>query len=150
MQTCRGSTEMLDGNLLSDALLAHLYDVLRDFVRTNRLTTEFDEETPRKSQSLFLIHAVILDADLDAPASFLDEPTGSTDPGDPNATICLWSKADNKYTQTEKRLAVSNHSTTDHAIDTPGAAIAINGHYWFFGDCDPIVDRPTPPWDEEE
>ncbi len=137
---------MSDGNLLSDELLAPLLDAVFRDKRNHRTTTEAAEEPRRRLTSRFPTHAVILDETLNAPLSFLAEPTGSIDPAEPNATVCAWSKEDEKYTQTERRLAVSNHSTTDHAKDTPGAAIFINGHYWFFGDCDPMTSRPVPPW----
>ena len=109
---------------------------------------KLQKNRPGRIRSQFPIHAVILDEALAGTSAFLDAPTGSVDPSTPNATVCTWSKAAGKYTQSEQRIAVANHSTTNHAIDTPGAAIPINGHYWFFGDCDPIASRPTPPWDE--
>ena len=139
---------MSDGNLLSDAALAQVYDVIRHFHRTERVSTEHQETQRGRIPSRFPIHAVILDEDLDG-AMFLSVGTGSADLAEPNATICDYDSKTRKYTQTKKRIAVTNHSATDHVIDTPGAAIPVNGHYWFFGDCDPMFDRPAPPWAEE-
>jgi hypothetical protein len=139
---------MTGGNLLSDAALEQVYDVIRHFLRTERVSTEHRETQRGRIASRFPIHAVILDEALDAPEDFLSVGTGSTNPAEPNATICDYDTETKKYTQTKKRIAVSNYSTTDHDVDTPGAAIPINGHYWFFGDCDPMIDRLKPPWDE--
>ncbi|MEO1914370.1 MAG: hypothetical protein ABGW98_11010, partial [Myxococcales bacterium] len=140
---------MIEGNLLSDAALEQVYAVIRHFLRTERASTEHRETQRGRIPSRFPIHAVILDEDLDA-ADFLGTPTGSTDLAQPNATICELDTSTGIYKQTTRRLAVVNRSSTDHSEDTPGAAIPVNGHYWFFGDCESIVDRPTPPWDEEE
>lgn len=86
------------------------------------------------------IYAVILDAEL-AASTFLAPTSGL-------ATVCRWSVADDEYTQTTQRLTVYNHSTANAAaVDTPGVAIWIDGHWWFFADCDAITGRPTPPWD---
>ena len=85
-------------------------------------------------------YAVILDVTLAASTWFV--PTSGL------ATVCRWSVDDEEYTQTTQRLTVYNHSTTNvAAVDTPGAAIWIDGHWWFFADCDAISSRPTPPWD---
>ena len=87
----------------------------------------------------FRIYAVILDEALTG-GTFLAPSSGL-------ATTCRWSVEDGEYTQTELQITVYNHSSEDHAVDTPGAAILIDGHYWFFADCEPIASRPTPPWD---
>ncbi len=118
------------------AYLSKHWDIMEAIGRLSRLPTRFRE------------HAVILDEAM-AGVDFLDEPTGSTDPGKPNATICRWDTELKTYIQTEDRLAVANHSNTDYAIDTPGAAIAVDGHYWFFGACDAMTSRPAPPWRED-
>jgi hypothetical protein len=84
------------------------------------------------------IRAVILDEEL-AAGTFLAPTSGLS-------TVCTWYGT--AYTQTTERLTVYNHSTTNAAaVDTPGAAIWIDGHWWFFADCGAIASRPTPPWD---
>ena len=131
---------------LSPALLKQLMDMLRREIQAGRTSVEHEEVRDQKTGSRFPFHVVITDEAMDA-SSFLAEPTGSTDPSVPNATVCLWSKAENKYEQTSKRLAVSNHSSTDHEVDTPGVAFPVNGHYIFFGDCEPLSGRPDAPWE---
>ncbi len=131
---------------IDDVLLAQIEDLIRLELKIGRRSTESIETAPGVRVGGFKPTAVILDATL-AAADFLAVPGGSVDPAEPNATVCLWSAADGKYTQTERRLAVSNHSSSAHAIDTAGAALWIDGHYWFFGDCDPLSSRPTPPWE---
>ena len=139
---------MESGNVLSDAALEQVHEVIRIILKEERRSTEFQGTQRGRIPSRFPIHAVILDEALDA-VDFLEEPTGSTDLAEPNATICELDTPTGKYRQTERRLAVVNRSSTDHDEDTPGAAIPINGHYWFFGDCEAMADRPTPPWDKE-
>lgn len=137
---------MTTGNLLSDGLLKQVLAVVKNYLKTHNVTVEHDEPRNPRQATRFKTHAVILDEAL-AGTSFLSAPTGSIDPVEPNATICEVDITTGTYTQTEDRLAVANHSATDHAVDTPGAAIPIDGHFWFFGDCDPVADRPDPPWD---
>ncbi len=144
----RGSTDMTTGNLLSDGLLDQVLAVVKHFLKTHKNTLEHQDPTSPRPTTRFRTHAVILDEALDAASSFLGAGTGSSDPAEPNATVCEIDLSTNTYKQTEQRLSVVNHSTTDHPVDTPGAAIPINGHYWFFGDCDPVADRPDPPWNE--
>ena len=133
-------------NTLSDDLLKQVYAALSHYMRTHRVSTETSEPIDRRLPGRFPIRAVILDEDLGS-ANFLEEPTGSTDPLEPNATVCRWDRDENKYEQTEQRLAVANHASGNSSKDTPGAAIPIDGHYWFFGDCSPISDREPPPWE---
>ena len=90
-----------------------------------------------KKPSRFPAYAVIIDAEL-AGASLLA-------PSSCLATICEWDDAADTYAQTAEQIAVWNHSAESHDVDTPGAAIPIDGHYWFFGDCEAMDDRPAPP-----
>ncbi len=79
---------------------------------------------------------VILDAAL---AAASNSKTGATSC---LATVCEWSVEDEEYTETETQLTVWNHSeSTDHAINTFGLARQIDGHLWFFGDCDAMASR---------
>lgn len=85
---------------------------------------------------------VILDEDLDAAESSLT-------PTMVEATVCVWNPdagENGEYEQTERTEDVFNHSeATEHEQDTFGVARWIDGHYWFFGDCEPMSERPTPP-----
>ena len=137
---------MPDGNLISDALLAQIGAVVKLALRNERRTSEHSEPASSRTPTRFKTHAVILDEELAGVETFLSEASGSTDLAEPNATICEWDAETKKYKQTEKRLAVASHSAEAHEVDTPGAAIPIDGHYWFFGECSPMENRPNPPW----
>jgi len=135
--------------LISEELLSQIQSLIKDSIQASRRTEDDQPEQNKRFTSRFPTHAVILDTGLAAASSFLSSPTGSIDPNEPNATICEVDSATGEYTQTDRRLAVANHSTESHALNTPGAAISINGHYWFFGDCNIVTSRPTPPWESE-
>jgi hypothetical protein len=48
----------------------------------------------------------------------------------------------NKYEESPEQVTVWNHSeTASHAINTFGWAKHLDGHYWFFGDCEAMNDR---------
>jgi len=80
--------------------------------------------------------AVILDAALAAATHSLTGATSCL------ATVCQWSVEDEEYIKTDEQVKVWNHDeTVDHAIDTFGAAVPIDGHYWFQGSCDAMADR---------
>jgi hypothetical protein len=82
-------------------------------------------------------HAAILDADLPVATN---SKTGATSC---LATICRWSVADQEYIETSKQITVWNHSeTTSHTEDTFGEARIVDGHWWFFGDCE-VKDENT-------
>ena len=81
---------------------------------------------------------VILDDSL---AVATDAKTGATS-GD--ATVCEWDVDAEEYTESDpvRQITVYNHSeSTAHAIDTFGVARWIQGHWWFFGDCEAMADR---------
>lgn len=103
--------------------------------------------------SRFRRYAVILDEDLPGveflAASDDEEDRNEQQQLPPNATICRYLKGKRQYVQTKDRLRVEPHDAEDHDKDTHGVAIPVDGHYWFFGACDPLTDRPDPPWLEE-
>ena len=133
--------------LLSEGLLKQITELIRKDRDSSDATSFTDGNNwGIRRPSMLKTKAVILDEALSGASSFLSEGDGSNDPEEPNATICEYDRDTNTYTQTEERLAVTSHSTESHAVDTPGAAIPIDGHYWFFGDCNAVTSRPTPPW----
>jgi hypothetical protein len=89
-----------------------------------------------KFDSGYKEHAVILDADLPAASHAL---TGATSCF---ATVCEWNSADEEYAETAKQITVWNHAeATAHVEDTFGIARWIDGHWHFFGDCEPMAAR---------
>lgn len=113
--------------------------VIRDR-RGRRTTVDGRPKLERKQASAFPEHAVILDAALPAASHSL---TGATHC---KATVCRWSMTDKKYVETSRQIEVWNHSETiSHGIDTFGEAKLKDGHYWFFGDCEPMNEREDRP-----
>lgn len=135
--------------LLSAAYEAQIRKVVVAFLGRHLDLTEHAEKPRERKASRFTTTAVILDEDLPGADFLMTDESEEVDEGipEPNATICRLNKTTMLYEQTEDRLHVYNRSAEDHEADTPGAAIPVNGHYWFFGDCDPLSDRPTAPWD---
>jgi len=81
-------------------------------------------------------HAVILDADLAAASHALTGATSCL------ATICAWDSGVSDYIETSRQITVWNHAeATSHVTDTFGIARWIDGHWHFFGDCDPMAAR---------
>lgn len=117
-------------------------DQLVELVKRDRRThgnkivdTDYDNQQ-RLLSSRFPERCVILNSALPAATN---SKTGATSG---MATICRWSMENEEYTETEQQIKVWNHSeATDHAVDTFGTARFINGHYWFFGDCDAMAER---------
>jgi len=74
--------------------------------------------------------AVILDAALGVATHALTGATHCL------ATRCIWSPADEEYTETTEQLTVWNHSEAqEYDADTFGLARWIDGHWYFLGDC---------------
>lgn len=132
----------MTGAVLGPAAIEQLK---RDHRKLQQLTAGLSSPQRKRIPGGLRHYAVILD-DAMSGSDFLAVPAGSTDPGSPNATVCKWDTGLGKYVQTTQRLAVSNFSGVEHVADTPGVAIAVDGNYWFFGACDPLASRPTPPW----
>ncbi len=58
------------------------------------------------------------------------------------ATVCEWNGDDDEYVETAKQITVWNHAeATAHATNTFGYARFKDGHWHFFGDCDPMAAR---------
>lgn len=111
-------------------------ETVRHGLRTNRRTRENVPAAPQKLATRFPDHAVILDADLPAAMHALTGATSCL------ATVCRWDTVAEIYVETNKKIKVWNHAeATEHGEDTFGVAKHIDGHYWFFGDCDPMADR---------
>jgi len=101
-----------------------------------RTSSEMDLSAQERAASRFSDHAVILDAALAVATHALTGATSAL------ATVCKWSTTDEKYTETELQITVWNHAeATAHAVDTFGIARHIDGHWHFFGDCDPMAAR---------
>ena len=116
--------------------------VKRD-LRTNRNSVEIIEPNPRKSPA-FRNRAVILDAALGTASNAKTAPTSCL------ATVLRWDPAAGEYVETALQITVFNHSeSTSYAANTFGAAIPIDGHFWFFGDCAAMATpgRGLPPED---
>jgi len=123
---------------ISQGFNRQLVGVVRRDLRRGRRSrdAELDLQTPGNKPSRFKDHAVILDDDLPAATHSLTGATSCL------ATMCLWSKTENEYSETSKQITVWNHSeSTAHVLDTFGIARWINGHWHFFGDCEPMAAR---------
>lgn len=130
---------MAKGVINSEAFNKQVIETVLQNRRTRGVKTvedEFTTGTKRLTTSRFREHCVILDAALPAATN---AKTGATSC---LATICQWSVTDEQYIETDLQILVWNHSeSTDHSIDTFGVGKHIDGHYWFFGDCDPMGNR---------
>lgn len=79
---------------------------------------------------------VILDASLGVATHALTGATHCL------ATRCIWSPADEEYTETTEQITVWNHSEAqDYDADTFGLARWIDGHWLFMGDCAAMDSR---------
>jgi hypothetical protein len=126
-------TEVVD---ISAEYELQIRDTVRRDIRGRRTSVDGRPTSPRQQPSLFPEFAVILDADLPAASHSLTGATHCL------ATICRWSTSQRKYVETAKQIEVWNHGeATAHAVNTFGLARNIDGHYWFFGDCEPMADR---------
>lgn len=91
-------------------------------------------ETQYRQRSSELV--VILDAPLPAASHALTGATSCL------ATVCDWNSTTEQYVESVKQITVWNHAeSTSHLTDTFGYARVIDGHYHFFGDCDPMGAR---------
>lgn len=133
----------MSGRLISDALYSQIASTIREVRHMKRRGSAPHLRGMQGASSTFLPRAVILDETLTG-GSFLAPSSGL-------ATVCRWSTESGTYVQTELQITVWNHSSSeDLEVDTPGAALLIDGHYWLFADCEPLAARATPPWDEGE
>lgn len=129
---------MADGVVMSPAFAAQVVDAVRRNVRSGRsktVDTDYDKQ-PRVLPSRFRKLCVVLDAALPAATDSMRGASSCL------ATVCTWSIDDEEYVESDLQVTVWNHSETiDHAIDTFGKAEPIDGHLWFFGDCDAMANR---------
>lgn len=114
--------------LVSPEYDAQIRDTIRDVRGGKRRTREADVVNPMPTPSKFPSLAVILDENLDAVTNPL-QPTSAL------ARLCKWSVADSQYSEVAPQIRVWNHSFTGYVQHTLGAAVNIDGHHWFFGDC---------------
>lgn len=116
-----------------DGQIRQTIRVVRNMGRTS---SEMDLSAQERVASRFSDHAVILDAALAAATHALTGATSAL------ATVCKWSTADEEYVETDLQITVWNHAeATSHVEDTFGIARHINGHWHFFGDCEPMASR---------
>lgn len=106
-------------------------------VRGNRrVSKEGDLSGQRKTASRFSEKVVALDAALPAASHSFTGASSCL------ATVCRWSTIDEIYVETALQLKVWNHSEhTSHAANTFGVIRHIDGHWHFFGDCEPMASR---------
>lgn len=131
---------MADSDIIqiSRGLGNQIVGVVRRDLRRGRRSRDADLEleTPSNKPSRFKEHVVILDASLAAASHSLTGATSCL------ATRCKWNTATEEYTETSQQLTVWNHSEhTSHAADTFGVIRHIDGHWHFFGDCEPMALR---------
>lgn len=116
-------------------LTAGQMKAIRETVRRVRLEHGGGNSTPQRTQVQRDI-CVVLDAAL---AVATNSMTGGTSG---LATVLTWSTTDEEYSESDDQVTVWNHSeSTAHAIDTFGTAKWMDGHWWFFGDCEAMADR---------
>lgn len=61
-----------------------------------------------------------------------------------NGTVSVGRYTEEPDTADQSTVHVWNHSeSSEHAVDTFGVARFIDGHWWFFGDCEPMADRSS-------
>lgn len=76
----------------------------------------------------------------------LAKTTNALKPTSAMAQVCVWDEDAGEYVQTADEVKVWNHSEdSDFEEDTFGFMETIDGHDVFFGDCEPMDDRPAPP-----
>jgi len=108
---------------------------IRETVRIARQQTGGGKENPRHF-GVQADRAVILDAALGTATHALTGATHCL------ATRCIWSPADEEYTETTEQLTVWNHSEAqEYEADTFGLARWIDGHWYFMGDCAAMDSR---------
>jgi hypothetical protein len=121
----------MNGGLVSQELYGQITDTIKTVRGTGRRSREAHVSPPMRDASRFPTLACILDENL-AAVTNPKEPTSAL------ARLCKWSVAESKYVEIEQQITVFNHSFTGYVQDTFGAALFIDGHHWFFGDCSPM------------
>lgn len=126
----------MSGGMISPEYDGQIRQTIRVVRNMGRTSSEMDLSAQERVASRFSDHAVILDAALAAATHALTGATSAL------ATVCKWSTADEEYVETDLQITVWNHAeATSHVEDTFGIARHINGHWHFFGDCEPMASR---------
>lgn len=126
----------MSGGLVGPELYGQMTETIVAVRGGKRRSKEHVEEPNVKPGSRFPDHAVILNAAMGAATHSL---TGATSA---RATVCKWNSGTAGYVETDLEITVYNHSeSTAFAVDTFGVARHIDGHYWFFGDCEAMGAR---------
>lgn len=122
---------MAEGYMLTDGQMRDIRWAIRYL---KRMIAGGFFERPR--QQVQRDRIVILDANLAAATHALTGASSCL------ATCCSWDSATSDYTELSEQITVWNHSeATSHVTDTFGIARWIDGHWHFFGDCEPMAAR---------
>ena len=126
----------MSGGMIGPEYDGQIRQTIRVVRNMGRTSSEMDLSAQERVASRFSDHAVILDAALAAATHALTGATSAL------ATVCKWSTADEEYVETDLQITVWNHAeATSHVEDTFGIARHIDGHWHFFGDCEPMASR---------
>lgn len=121
----------MSGGLISAEYDAQIRGMIRAVQGGNRRRKEMVDAYPVRDAPRFPTLACILDENLAAVTNPL-QPTSAL------ARLCKWSVSDAEYVEVEPQITVYNHSFNSYTQHTFGAAIFVDGHHWFFGDCAPM------------
>lgn len=136
----------MSGELLSEGLRDQTHDVIRWARLQRNSANESRQPLDRKAATRFPPRACILNEAL-PPATHALQPTKA------KATLVRWDATAEQYREFEDdplnpdagKLTVFNHSeNSNHGANTFGAALLIDGHYWFIGDCSAMATREPP------
>jgi hypothetical protein len=136
----------MSGGLIGKSLAREMAEVHRRVLGSSRSVDAQGVDARTAERMRCPTYRIILDEDIDAAASPLGPPTGSSTIA--NCTVCeLIDTTDFAYRQTSRRLAVSNYSDEDYQTDDAAWAVWQDGHYILAGCPVAVPDRPTPPWE---
>jgi hypothetical protein len=126
----------MSGGLIGPEYDAQIREVIRERQRNRRTSRESVDMPNTRPGSRFPDKGVILDEALSVATN------SKTGAASAIATVLEWSVADEEYIETDEQQQVWNHSESkSFAEDTFGFARMINGHWVFFGDCEPMAAR---------
>lgn len=137
-----------EGRLISPEFERQIRETVAEKLSSHLSVHEARRGQTLRRESAFVTYKVILDVTVPAISSPLAEVEGSTDPSQPNATICVWSARRRRWVQSGKRLACANDSDTEYSANNTAWAIPQAGVYFLGGCPEPVPNRPTPPWKE--
>ena len=111
----------------------------QDYLSRQQLNPSISKNQKQERQPVFATApdvACVLDEALSVASNSKTSADSAT------ATICRRNPTTGQYTETTDTLQVWNHSESkSFAEDTFGFARMINGHWVFFGDCEPMAAR---------